>query len=1175
MDISEDFGGPEGACSVKNFGGAEAMRGSQLLDSERVDERGQPVVARGFRERLSLEGLRFGEVGPMLLKMFHEIVLEAGIKHSKIQTSGGIFPLPEQPQGLVFLGIILADDVQNVLLAICCAMNSYYGVQGSSRLVPSKVRVSALQALVKYAEVVCAWKEKFEGVSWEQLLHSRSVDYRGEEAKVAKGFQWENIQPALPEQVGEILLEDVCDLGVLAYVNNFEEYLLPIEAQVYTKPPRVMVDDDAWPQVCAGLVRHGLCEVMPLREVYHLRGKPILNGLFGVTKDEFSGSWEVFRLIMNLIPVNKLCRNLGGDVCTLPNWSGMTAYLMDEGEVTLMSSEDIRCFFYLFQIPQAWRRFMGFNKMVPDNQVPSAFHGSECVLVSRVLPMGFINSVSIAQHIHRKVARDALHNPLVGVGPQQEIRRDRPLPSSSVLYRVYLDNFDVLERVDSLAGAIKGEASIFTLSLRQQYEFLGLPRHPKKAVQRQDAAEIQGAWFNGVTGKVMPKPPKVMKYVGLGLQLLESNKASQKQLQIVCGGFVYCCMFRRALLGLLNAVWKFIVSFEGEPPFIAKSLPPIVRLELIRFMCSVPLAQMNLSLPFREDITASDASEEGGGFCISDGVTALGAHAASLPIRGDLPESEDCVMVLTVGLFDGIAALRVAADSLSLPMSGHISSEVSKEGNRVVEAHFPDSTFVGKVEDINEDTVRTWACQHTNVGVVVVGGGPPCQGVSGLNVDRKGALRDARSSLFPHVRRVYDHCRTCFPWAQVHYLMESVWSMDASDRAVMSESIGSCPYVIDSLGVSLCRRPRVYWLSWEVTSGGGVTVGVAVGEGWYAYTHVKLEVELDESVFLSPGATLASQEGLPTFTTARPREKPGPRPAGLWQCSGEEVERWKQDSHRYPPYQYRDKHLIKCSSGALRLPSISILGFPLHYTVPCLPKGQQVGSRYWDCRHTLIGNTWNVTVVSWLLSQLFHPLGLTHVDSLLKVVSQTSPGRAATLRGFLQRLPIRRLLPSTSEANEAPLVLARKLASFVSIKGEDILLQAPSEGNVRFHRLRASVPAGLWKWKVVTGWAWRHSNAHINELELRAVLTTLSWRLQRKKQLHCRFLHLVDSLVVLHCLSRGRSSSRKLRRILSQINALLLCGDVHPVWAYVSTKQNPADRPSRQVKHHAAKKRKG
>ena len=204
------------------------------------------------------------------------------------------------------------------------------------------------------------------------------------------------------------------------------------------------------------------------------------------------------------MPVNKLCRSLGGDVSTLPNWSGMTAYAMGGNEVTLMSSEDIRCFFYLFQIPVAWRRFMGFNQRVPDEQVPSGFKGMPCVLVSRVLPMGFLNSVSIAQHIHRKVARAALHNPVAKLGAHNEIRRDRPLPSSSVLYRVYLDNFDILERVDAeLAGGIKGENSVFTMSLRQQYEQLGLPRHPKKAVQRQDEAEIQGAWFNGVKGRVL------------------------------------------------------------------------------------------------------------------------------------------------------------------------------------------------------------------------------------------------------------------------------------------------------------------------------------------------------------------------------------------------------------------------------------------------------------------------------------------------------------------------------------------------------------------------------------------------------------------------------------------------------------------------------------------------
>ena len=91
-------------------------------------------------------------------------------------------------------------------------------------------------------------------------------------------------------------------------------------------------------------------------------GQPVLNGLFGVSKEEFSGGWEVMRLIMNLIPVNRLCRNLGGDVSTLPSWSGMNPFLLKPSEVMLMSSEDIRCFFYLFAVPSSWHRYLGFNK---------------------------------------------------------------------------------------------------------------------------------------------------------------------------------------------------------------------------------------------------------------------------------------------------------------------------------------------------------------------------------------------------------------------------------------------------------------------------------------------------------------------------------------------------------------------------------------------------------------------------------------------------------------------------------------------------------------------------------------------------------------------------------------------------------------------------------------------
>lgn len=144
-----------------------------------------------------------------------------------------------------------------------------------------------------------------------------------------------------------------------------------------------------------------------------------------------------------------------------------------------------------------------------------------------------------------------------------------------------------------------------------------------------------------------------------------------------------------------------------------------------------------------------------------------------------------------------------------------------------------------------------------------------------------------------------------------------------------------------------------------------------------------------------------------------------------------------------------------------------------------------------------------------------------------------------------------------------PRVLVKKLTGLVSIKGEDILLSASTEQQAKYHRLRASIPARLWRWKTVAGWRWQGDPEHINVLELRAVLTTLKWRLEKCQQSNTKFVHLVDSQVVLHALTRGRSSSRKMRRTLLRINSLLLACGCYGVWTYVHTSQNPADRPSR------------
>ena len=776
--------------------------------------------------------------------------------------------------------------------------------------------------------------------------------------------------------------------------------------------------------------------------------------------------------------------------------------------------------------------------------------------------MGFKNSVALAQHVHRFVVKNAMSQ-VRTQGGEAELRKDKSYSSANPLYRVYLDNFDQLEHVSKdIAAMIRGTSSPLILGLQEAYSALGIPRHPKKAVARQPKAEVQGAVLDGVAGMAYPKVDKVLKYAHLAKRLLEDGRSSQRQMQIVGGGFVYIAMFRRPLLGGLNHIWQFILSCEGSPPVIKFKIPQEVKQELARFLGLLPLAYMDFRCQLSPTVTASDASESGGGVTASEGLTALGSIASCCNIRGDLVEPLEITGVLTIGLFDGIGALRAAADAVGWNVVGHISVEKSKEAARVVEHHFPGTLLVEKVEEVNLEMVKQWSQKFTQVSLVVLGAGPPCQGVSGLNASRKGALRDERSSLFSHVARIRSLVRQCFPWAQVQGVMENVASMDSQDEAVMSDSYGTTPWYIDASGVSLAHRPRLYWVDWELYPAPGVQFHTTPT----GRSAISLQGQMVAERYLTPGWKKVDESPFPTFTTSRPRATPGYKPAGIQQCSQEELDRWRQDEHRFPPYQYQTKHCLVNKRGLKRVPNIQerevIMGFPKDYTHNCVPKGEQGSQTHLDTRLTLLGNSWNVTVVAWLLSQLGADRGINRPLSVEEIVERTSPGCSKDLQTFMHRPPMGK--PQGKISNGQALQLVRKMLTLVSVKGEDISLQTSSEDLVRYHRLRASVPAKLWKWKTVASWKWTGCREHINSLETRAVLTSLRWRLERHKRTHLKFVHMVDSLVALHSLSRGRSSSRKLRRTILRINALLLATRSQAVWAYVHTSQNPADAPSRR-----------
>ena len=88
---------------------------------------------------------------------------------------------------------------------------------------------------------------------------------------------------------------------------------------------------------------------------------------------------------------------------------------------------------------------------------------------------------------------------------------------------------------------------------------------------------------------------------------------------------------------------------------------------------------------------------------------------------------------------------------------------------------------------------------------------------------------------------------------------------------------------------------------------------------------------------------------------------------------------------------------------------------------------------------------------------------------------------------------------------------------------------------------------------------------HINALELRTAGYGLSHALRLGVGFDSRFVLLTDSTVALGVLTKGRSSSPALLRVMRRISAVLLATGVRPHYRYVESEVNPADAPSRSV----------
>ena len=582
--------------------------------------------------------------------------------------------------------------------------------------VPTQRQRALINQIGQNLKVLNYWSTCEVGVfDVNSFWNQKHVNSYGEEVHVAQSVRWANVDESLPKPgvAGIVPALEVCEGGMRDFIQNPEVWVKPISQQVWMKPPKVMIPEDDWPLMVEGLLSREICGIMPLDEVFKVDGSPILGGLFGVPKNEEKpDGTPILRLIMDLRPVNQNFLPLGGDLSTLPVMSQMFQLELQPHQDLIISSEDIRAMFYIIGLPPAWNKFLCFSRTIPRRFAPDS--SKDYVLFSKVLPMGFINSVALAQHLHRRIVSRALKGylPL-----SHEIRRDRDFPRVHDFYRIYLDNFDSLSaRSKNILEA--GKPSLTEL-LQEEYQHMKMPRNEKKSVSESNVAEVQGAWIDGVQGICCAKASKVTKYLLAVVEVVKQGRASQKQLQMLAGGLVYLFSFRRCLMSCLNEIWTFIIRCSNDKGLVP--LPRKVEEELVASFYLTALSFIDFRAGVDPVVTASDASETGGGLTRSVGLnlTCFGVQASKALVRGELPDEEADQGLLAISVFDGIGSLRVALDILQIPVSGYVAIEKDPKARRVVESAFPSSLFVEDITKIDRTHVQQWAASFSKLQMCI------------------------------------------------------------------------------------------------------------------------------------------------------------------------------------------------------------------------------------------------------------------------------------------------------------------------------------------------------------------------------------------------------------------------------------------------------------------------
>lgn len=1000
----------------------------------------------------------------------------------------------------------------------------------------------------------------------EKELSSRFLSYTGEEIPKLERLTLRQVLPSLPPEGhgGAIPARNWVEGRSRSFLDHPGDCVCQDVGQKLPKlQARMHIQDGEELNLALELVRKGICSWTPEAEVLRYRGEMVLNGMFGVPKDSLLPTGEkVLRLIMNLIPSNSVMVQLEGAVKELPGVCQYMSVVLDEGQRLSFSQSDMTSAFYLFGLPPQWRKYLCFNLRASGSAIGLAEKGT-VYLSCAVLPMGWASAVAVMQEISQSLLYGG------GLPARSQVTRLKSLPGwlsevvkegqqkKRVWWHVYLDNFFCGEK---LGKAEEAEASqVLHAKAELAWSDAGVLSSTKKRVSDADCVDELGARFDSEAKLLGSSGGRLIRLVQTTLFVIGRYQVPPKWLQVVAGRWVHVLQFRRFGMSTMQMVWKWIGKRRIGPQGVLDS-----RREMLMLCLGCCLFHTHLGAQVGEVVSASDASGRGG---------AVGSATKLTPEGSDFlrclkaqSEEEDVVKVpcLVVSMFNGIGGAFRCYDVLGVEPTAMISYDTCSRANRVVSRRWPHAELKQDVQDITEAEVRSWYFRFPLILAIHLWAGFPCVDLSSAKFGRQN-LEGRESRLFFEILRVIRIIRQIFgTHFDLKFFVENVASMDRAAAEQISTALGVRPFRVQSSDAVPISRPRLCWTNEKLKNLPGLTL---VDKDYYIEVVAKAEYPRMDQWLRDDSSWPGGSEGavLPTCMKCIKRLRPPPRPAGLDRTDSDCRSRWVCDQYRYPPYQYKQEYIFWSPAG-WRLCEASerelLHGYGFGHTLLCMSASdiKRDPQEYEDARCTLLGDSFSVfsfVIFPWsALADVLPRFTYSHLARRMGL----APG---CITNILKEIPLQRRLAYgyASDQNENIQDLTSLLLGKANHTGSDIRI---TTGQVMVPRAfpRQSASADWWHWKVNFTCHWKQKE-HINALELRSIILALQWRVRHLGNLDCRLLHLTDSYVNMSIISKGRTSSVMLARLLRKLAALCLGFSLFPFLIHVESTENPTDKGSR------------